>query len=214
MKKYLFLILMFISIGARAQEKNRIYCELVGTEKLLSSKVIVTVDFGQETSFWTRSSKQYLVDKKGKAISFNSMVDAMNYMGRLGWKFEQAYVVTVSNQNVHHWLLSKEVSAGEKSSPGFVTKEQFKDKDANLLGEIEGIKCWILEKTSNGLRISTEKQLNIEQLKRVPKDFSIDIKQTLQFNVLEKPEKSNAYAGISDGYVIIYGTNEFIPLEE
>ncbi len=35
------------------------------------------------------------------------MVDAMNYMGKRGWEFEQAYVVTIGNQNVYHWLLSK-----------------------------------------------------------------------------------------------------------
>lgn len=44
------------------------------------------------------------------------MVDAMNFMGTLGWEFEQAYVVTVgggtSSQNVYHWLLSKYVGEG------------------------------------------------------------------------------------------------------
>lgn len=43
------------------------------------------------------------------------MVDAMNYMGALGWEFQQAYVITVpggfgGNQNVYHWLLRKEYS--------------------------------------------------------------------------------------------------------
>jgi hypothetical protein len=35
------------------------------------------------------------------------MVDALNYMGEKGWEFVQAYVVTISNQNVYHWLLKK-----------------------------------------------------------------------------------------------------------
>jgi len=37
------------------------------------------------------------------------MVDAMNFMGTLGWEFVQAYVVTESNQNVYHWLLKMEI---------------------------------------------------------------------------------------------------------
>lgn len=213
MKKLLFLLLMFISANVQAQESRRIYCELVGTERLLSSKVIVTVDFGQETSFWTGASKQYLVDSNGKAIKFNSMVDAMNYMGKVGWKFEQAYVVTTSQQNVYRWLLSKEIAAEKNNAGGFMTKKQFENMLDNELGEIDGIKCWMLEKTENGLRIMTDKELSVEQLKRVKQVLSIEA-NLLQFNLKGKPEKGKAYAGISDGFIIIYATNEFIPLEE
>lgn len=48
-------------------------------------------------------------DQTGKVTSFNSMVDALNYMGTKGWVFEQAYIVTTSNQNVYHWLLKKKI---------------------------------------------------------------------------------------------------------
>lgn len=130
MKKCLFLMLMFISIsmGVVAQKPYKVFCELLGTGKLFSNKVTVTVDFGQETSFWFGSSNQYLVDDNGKAIKFNSMVDAMNYMGKRGWVFEQAYVVTIGNQNVYHWLLSKEVTQDEAVNDGFNTRQAFKEK--------------------------------------------------------------------------------------
>lgn len=108
MKKVLLLsFFTILSVCMFSQEKNYIYCELVGTGKFLSNKVNVQVDFGQATSFW--KGVGYLKDDKGKAITFNSMVDAMNYMGREGWEFVQAYVVTTSNQNVYHWLLKQEV---------------------------------------------------------------------------------------------------------
>lgn len=128
MKKCLFLMLMFISMGVVAQKTYKVFCELLGTGKLFSNKVTVTVDFGQETSFWFGSSNQYLVDDNGKAIKFNSMVDAMNYMGKRGWEFEQAYVVTIGNQNVYHWLLSKEVTQDEAVNDGFNTRQAFKEK--------------------------------------------------------------------------------------
>ncbi len=128
MRKFLFLLLMIVSVNTWAQEPYKVYCELLGTGKLLSNKVTVIIDFGQETSFWNGASNQYLVDDKGKKIKFNSMVDAMNYMGKRGWKFEQAYVVTTSNQNVYHWLLSNEVTEVEAINKDFNTKQAFEEK--------------------------------------------------------------------------------------
>ena len=53
------------------------------------------------------------------------MVDAMNYMAKSGWVFEQAYYVTVNGQNVIHWLLSKEVTSDEEIKDGFITKQEY-----------------------------------------------------------------------------------------
>lgn len=124
MKKFLLIITaILISLSFYAQENNPenlineepalieqkqyVYCELLGRAKLLSSKVTVDIDFGQPVSFWA-PDRRYK-DENGKAVAFNSMVDAMNFMGTLGWEFVQAYVVTESNQNVYHWLLKMEI---------------------------------------------------------------------------------------------------------
>jgi hypothetical protein len=124
MKKLLLVITaILISLSIYAQENNPenlsneeptlieqkqyVYCELLGKGKLLSSKVTVDIDFGQPVSFWA-PDRRYK-DENGKAVAFNSMVDAMNFMGSLGWEFVQAYVVTESNQNVYHWLLKMEI---------------------------------------------------------------------------------------------------------
>lgn len=121
MKKILFLfMLMSLTLATHAQDSTRrVYCELLGTGRFMSTKVTVTVDFGQDDQGWNAR----LVDENGKPISFNSMVDAMNYMGRIGWKFEQAYVVTSSNQNVYHWLLSKDITDDEMINEGFKTRK-------------------------------------------------------------------------------------------
>lgn len=59
------------------------------------------------------------------------MVDALNYMAQLGWRFEQAYVLTentgVSKQNVYHYLLSKELSGDEKVDSGIYTRKDYKE---------------------------------------------------------------------------------------
>lgn len=114
---------LLCSIAAMGQKK--VYCELVGTEKLLSNKMNVSVDFGQENKIF---SNQSLVDEKGRPIVFNSMVDAMNKMSELGWEFEQAYIVMIGGTsqgstitNVHHWILSKTVGDDEGAGDGLKT---------------------------------------------------------------------------------------------
>jgi hypothetical protein len=83
-----------------------VYCEIVGTQKLFSTKITVSVDFGQEKDYFYRDSR--LRDEQtGKVQTFNSMVDALNFMGSSGWEFVQAYTVTIGQQNVYHYLLKK-----------------------------------------------------------------------------------------------------------
>lgn len=72
-------------------------------------------------------SKWKIVDQNGKEMKFNSMVDAMNYMGTLGWEFEQAYVVTIGQQNVYHWLMSKLVDEEGAATEGINTKQNYID---------------------------------------------------------------------------------------
>lgn len=124
MKKLLFFSMLLFSISSFAQNDNthRVYCELLGTAKFMSSKVTISVDFGQDERGWNAK----LVDENGKSLSFNSMVDAMNFMGKLGWKFEQAYTVGSGNNFVYHWLLSKDIPEGESINTGITTKSDVK----------------------------------------------------------------------------------------
>lgn len=127
MKKFLFLIAaVVLSIGSAQAQRHKVYCELVGEQKLMSTKFSVQVDFGQKQKI---GYSQFLVDEKGKRISFNSMIDAMNFMGELGWEFEQAYVVTVgddSQRRIYHWLLSRYIDGDEAIDAGFKTRAAYK----------------------------------------------------------------------------------------
>ena len=127
-KALLFLAIVVCGTAFARQAQSKVYCEIIGTSKMFSKKLTIEVDFGQESTLFSRET---LVYENGKPIVFNSMVDAMNYMGTLGWEFEQAYVVTVesgsSATNVYHWLLSRYVSQGEDFS--LTTRSQYR-KDA------------------------------------------------------------------------------------
>src|SRR6188768_3785976 len=108
----LFIILIGFANSVVAQtndsspDKSKfVYCELIGTQKLLSMKVTITIDFGEAKSIW--KDNRLKDEITGKVQVFNSMVDALNYMGEDGWEFVQAYIVTIGQQNVYHWLLKR-----------------------------------------------------------------------------------------------------------
>jgi len=82
------------------------YIQIVGTSKLMSNKVSIEIDFGQENKYW--SNKNTVVkDGDGKKMDFNSMIDALNFMNQNGYEFVQAYAFSVNNQNVYHYLMKK-----------------------------------------------------------------------------------------------------------
>lgn len=83
------------------------YVQIVGTSKILSTKVFIEIDFGQRTKFFSSGKETIIKDSLGKAVDFNSMIDALNFMSENGYDFVNAYAITVGNQNVYHYLLRK-----------------------------------------------------------------------------------------------------------
>lgn len=115
-----FVICVFASVNCFGQKK--VYCEIVGYANLLNTKVSIVVDYGQKTHLFADNR---IVNEDGKVKKFNSMVDALNYMGDLGWSFEQAYTITHGNSNVYHFLLSKVMVEDEVMQ--IETKSSFKE---------------------------------------------------------------------------------------
>ncbi len=140
MKKLFLVILAGLAIGQASAQTQKMYCQIVGTQKFAKDAVTVAIDFGQEgalrkSALGGSAHANRMVDETGKPIEFNSMVDAMNYMGTLGWSFEQAYVVTMASgmgggQNVYHWLLSKDAAVDQSGLGGITTQGQHKQTQA------------------------------------------------------------------------------------
>jgi len=115
--RHIILLLLFIPAITYSQSINGVpfseidseYIEIVGTAKALSNKVTINIDFGQSTKLLGSSKKQFsILDKDNKKVEFNSMIDALNFMTKNGYKFEQAYVITTGGSNVYRYLLSKD----------------------------------------------------------------------------------------------------------
>ncbi len=114
-KLLLFLVFAVMSVCEANARPYKRYCELVVASTFWNSKICVSVDFGQEQKFAGNDNR--LVDENGEIIYFNSPVDAMNFMGKAGWEFEQTYVVKIEDgQTYLHWLFSREVSSDDEAA--------------------------------------------------------------------------------------------------
>jgi hypothetical protein len=108
MKKLLvILFLQFSAIAVFAQnDSTRIeqYCQLIATPRLFSNRVTIDIDFGEEKSFW---SDTRLRTFEGKLKKFNTIIDALNFMGKEGWVFINAYPVRNGSNEIYHYGFKK-----------------------------------------------------------------------------------------------------------
>lgn len=87
-------------------KEHEVYCQIVGTRQMFSTKLTITVDYGEPRKWFT---DQRIKDETGKVQKFNSMIDAMNYMSEQDWTFVCAYPVTHDNSDVYHYTFKKTV---------------------------------------------------------------------------------------------------------
>lgn len=116
MKRFLTLMLVLNACMVYSQvvvndinlndRKDIEFIRIVGVEKgLFSSKLIVSVDFGDKVKY--SKGKGSAVLKDGKQMEFYSMVTALNFFYNNGWDFVDTYTLTVNKQSVYHFLLRR-----------------------------------------------------------------------------------------------------------
>ena len=89
---------------ARTEE----YCMILATQKFMSTKVTIAIDYGQERKYFADNRYK---DEAGKVMAFNSVIDVLNYQNSQGWEFVNAYVITVSSQNVYHYVMKRRIAS-------------------------------------------------------------------------------------------------------
>ncbi len=109
MKKYiitsLFFIISFAGFSQSETETVEQYSEITATPRLLSNKVTIDIDFGEMRSIWKDNR---LKDSDGRLKKFNTVIDALNYMGKEGWKLVNAFpVYTSQSTQVYHYVFKK-----------------------------------------------------------------------------------------------------------
>jgi len=130
MKKIIHLLLFFISINhfVLGQEvKKYTYVELVGRSIPFKNNISVKIDYGQ----YSKSLEdQRIRDENGQVKTFNSMIDALNYMGENGWELVQAYSETSGQENNNytpHWILKRPLDFGSGTADLPKTKSDFQE---------------------------------------------------------------------------------------
>ena len=99
MKKILLLVLVTGSLSAFAQDSTKVeqYCRLV---------VNIDVDYGDERKHF--SDNRMRDEETGRIKKFNTVVDALNYMGSQGWVLVNAFpVMDGANATSLHYYFKK-----------------------------------------------------------------------------------------------------------
>lgn len=112
-KLFIIFLLAFNTSSLFAQtttQKVEQYCQVIASPRLLSNKVTIDIDFGDEKSIW-RDNR--LKNYDGRLKKFNTVIDALNYMGKDGWTFINAYPVTIGTGVVYHFAFKKEFLLSE-----------------------------------------------------------------------------------------------------
>lgn len=116
MKQNIILsIVLLVSIHSFSQTdttKVEQYCEVIATPRLLSNKVTMEVNYGEEKSYW-RDTR--LKNDDGKLKKFNTIIDALNYMGKEGWVFVNAFPVKIGDVQIYHYGFKKLFTRSELS---------------------------------------------------------------------------------------------------
>ena len=124
MRKFITLIAAtLITIGASAAEPYTVYCSLSGAS-------YSQIDYGQESLL-----RNTLVDEDGRAIYFNSIIGALNYMSARGWR----YVGEQKSYSQNMWdkldisvstilIFAREITSPEQITDGIVTRQMLKEQ--------------------------------------------------------------------------------------
>ncbi len=120
MRTTLALILFFIGNMTYSQVivedvnineiENLAYCQVVASGNMFSNKVKINIDYGQHEKKFGKTNSS-VKNKDGKAIKFNSVFDAINFMANNGWKLIDAYPLTTDafggKKHVYHYTFEK-----------------------------------------------------------------------------------------------------------
>ena len=113
------VIALMLSVSfsfGQTESKNRdVFCQIIVQQKFLSKKMQMWIDYGEESKWF--ADKRVRDEQSGKVKSFNSQVDALNYMSEEGWTYVNSFVVTQTTSFgttvQFYYLLKREIPIEE-----------------------------------------------------------------------------------------------------
>ena len=117
MKKILFLSLLLLPITASSQNQRQAYCDLLATNLWGGRNVYIILDLGSD-------GYGSILNTDGSARKFSGVIDALNFMARLGWSVRNTYYLTEGKQKVLHYLLEKTITEDSQITYGINLKQR------------------------------------------------------------------------------------------
>jgi hypothetical protein len=110
---FILIFAQLVTFGLSAQgdtTKIEQYCQVIATPRLFSNRVTIDIDFGEAKSVWADTR---LRNYDGKLKKFNTVIDALNFMGKEGWIFINAYPVRIGEVEVYHFGFKRQFLRSE-----------------------------------------------------------------------------------------------------
>ena len=89
-------------------EKIEVFCDLISRRKFLGKDEEIIINYGNRDSLWIDEKIYTLMLKDLK--NYNSIIDALNYMGSEGWKTVNSYSRSENSYIIEHYILKKEIT--------------------------------------------------------------------------------------------------------
>ena len=85
--------------------KIEVFCDLMATKKFLSNDVDIKINYGNRDSLWLDKNIYTLLSSDLQ--TYNTTLDALNYMGNEGWETISSYSSSDNSYIVEHYILKK-----------------------------------------------------------------------------------------------------------
>jgi hypothetical protein len=111
--KTLLLLLFLIPFLSFSQEPATVeqYCEVLIAQKAFTNKWTISIDYGDEPR---RAFADYrLRDSRNDVVTFNTRIDALNFMGQKGWELAHGLPMPASNSSEYMYVFKKRVMRSE-----------------------------------------------------------------------------------------------------
>lgn len=77
------------------------YIEIIGSQLFPGTPITIVLDFGQPLL------DKVIIKSDDKALNFNTMIGALNYLYKNGWELVMPYIISTGNSSVYHFLLKR-----------------------------------------------------------------------------------------------------------
>lgn len=108
MKTLLLFVCIMIGFNSFSQKKEVYAIVNVQGKALFDPTVTIAVDFGQKTKLL---ADHRLRNEAGELVTFNSVVDALNYMGSQGWRLFDTQFIRGEHVDHYNYLFKREVES-------------------------------------------------------------------------------------------------------